>query len=327
MILKAFEINKINNIKEKYFLFYGENEGFKNQVIKEKFEVNFTNEIYRYDEKDLLDNENSFFENILNKSFFETKKLIIISRASDKILKIIEEIIEKGINDITLIISAKILEKKSKLRNYFEKEKDLVCVPFYEDNKMTLSQLVSNFFKEKKISLSQENTNLLVERCRGDRENLNNELKKIDIFISGKSRITSEEIIKITNLAHNYSINDLVDNCLSKNSKKTSYIINENVFSSDDCIVILRTMLNKSKRLLKISNNLGNNNSVEIAINQFKPPIFWKEKEIVINQIKRRNTDNINHLINEINETELLVKKNFDNCLNITKDFLISQTL
>ena len=327
MILKAFEINKINSIKKKYFLFYGENEGFKNQVIKEKFEANFTNEIYRYDEKDLLDNENLFFENILNKSFFETKKLIIISRASDKILKIIEEVIEKEINDIILIISSKILEKKSKLRNYFEKEKDLVCVPFYEDNKMTLNQIVSNFFKEKKIALSQENINLLIDRCRGDRENLNNELKKIDIFISGKSQISREEIIKITNLAHNYSINDLVDNCLSKNLKKTSHIINENVFSSDDCIIILRTMLSKSKRLLKISNNLGKNNSVEIAINQFKPPIFWKEKETVINQIKRRDTDNINHLINEINETELLVKKNFDNCLNITKDFLISQTL
>ena len=327
MILKAFEINKINSIKKKYFLFYGENEGFKNQLIKEKFEVNFTNEIYRYDEKDLLDNENLFFENILNKSFFETKKLIIISRASDKILKIIEEIIEKEIDDIILIISSKILEKKSKLRNYFEKEKDLVCIPFYEDNKMTLNQIVTNFFKEKKIALSQENLNLLVDRCRGDRENLNNELKKIDIFISGKNRISSEEIIKITNLAHNYSINDLVDNCLSKNSKKTSHIINENVFSSDDCIIILRIMLNKSKRLLKISNNLEKNNSVEVAINQFKPPIFWKEKEIVINQIQKRNTDNINHLINEINKTELLVKKNFDNCLNITKDFLISQTL
>ena len=130
MILKAFEINKINSIKKKYFLFYGENEGFKNQVIKEKFEVSFTNEIYRYDEKDLLDNENLFFENILNKSFFETEKLIIISRASDKILKIIEEIVEKEINDITLIISSKILEKKKKIRKYFEKEKNLVCVHF-----------------------------------------------------------------------------------------------------------------------------------------------------------------------------------------------------
>ena len=192
---------------------------------------------------------------------------------------------------------------------------------------MTLSQIASNFFKEKKIALSQENINLLVDRCRGDRENLNNELKKIDIFITGKTGISSEEIIKITNLAHNYSINDLVDNCLSKNSKKTSHIINENVFSSDDCIIILRTMLNKSKRLQRISNNLDKNKSVEVTISQFKPPIFWKEKEIVINQIKKRNIENINHLINEINETELLVKKNFDNCLNITKDFLISQTL
>ena len=202
-----------------------------------------------------------------------------------------------------------------------------MCVPFYEDNKMTLSQIASDFFKEKKIALSRENINLLVDRCRGDRENLNNELKKIDIFIAGKSGISSEEIIKITNLAHNYSINDLVDNCLSKNSKKNSPIINENVFSSDDCIIILRILLNKSKRLLKISNNLEKNNSVEVAINQFKPPIFWKEKEIVINQIQKRNTDNIYRLINEINKTELLVKKNFDSCLNITKDFLISQTL
>mgnify|MGYP001175828771 CR=1 FL=1 len=326
MIIKTFEISKLNNLKIKYFLFYGENEGFKNQVIKEKFEILFKSEIYRYDEKDLLENENIFFEKILNKSFFETKKLIIISRATDKILKIIEEIIEKKVSDITVIISAKILEKKSKLRTYFEKGNELICIPFYEDNNQTLGKIVYNFFKERKISLSQENINLLVDRCRGDRENLNNELKKIDIFTLGKNKISTEEIIKITNLAHNYSINELVDNCLSKNSKKTSHIINENTFSSDDCIIILRMMLSKSKRLLKISNNIDDKSNVESAINQFKPPIFWKDKEVVINQIRKRDVNNINHLINEINETELLIKKNFDNCLNITKNFLISQT-
>ncbi len=177
-----------------------------------------------------------------------------------------------------------------------------------------------------KVPLSQENINLLVSRCRGDRENLNNELKKIEVFLSGKDKITYEEIIKITNLAHNYDINELVDNCLSKNLKKTSHIINENVFSREDCMIILRIMLNKTKKLLKISNQLDDKRSIEETVSQFKPPIFWKEKEIVVNQIKKRDMENINNLINNINETELLVKKNFDNSLNITKDFLISQT-
>tara|TARA_S200000501_G_C20850462_1_gene755451 strand:- start:752 stop:1732 length:981 start_codon:yes stop_codon:yes gene_type:complete len=325
MIVKSFEINKLNNIKYNNFLFYGENEGYKNETIKKIFEINFKDEIYRYDEKDLLENKNNFFEKILNKSFFEEKKLIIISRASDKLYGIIEEVLEKKINDITLILIAKILEKKSKLRNLYEKSKNLVCIPFYEDNNQTLNRIVYDFFNKKKISLSQENINLLVERCRGDRENLNNELEKIDIFTLGKNKISTEEIIKITNLAHNYNINELVDNCLSKNVKKTSHIINENTFANEDCIFILRMMLNKSKRLLKITAGLKNNN-VELLVNQFKPPIFWKDKENVINQIKKRDESNIYNLIKEINDTEILIKKNFDNCLNITKDFIISQT-
>ncbi len=326
MIVKSFEISKLTKLKNKYFLFYGENEGFKNEIIKNKFEINFKNEIYRYDEKEILENKNIFYENILNKSFFEEKKLIIISRVSDKIFKIIDEIIEKKINDITFILSAKILEKKSKIRNLFEKEKELVCIPFYEDNNQTLNKIVFNFLNEKKISISQENINLIVNRCRGDRENLYNELKKIEIFLSGKSKISSEEIIKITNLAHNHGVNELVDSCLSKNTKKTSHIINENLFSNEDCTAILRTMLSKSKRLLKIKAQLGENANIENTINQFKPPIFWKEKENVINQIKKRDLNDINNLINEINETELLIKKNSENSLNITKDFLISQT-
>tara|TARA_A100001011_G_C14274287_1_gene828410 strand:+ start:59 stop:1039 length:981 start_codon:yes stop_codon:yes gene_type:complete len=324
MIIKSFEISKINKTKNKFFLFYGENEGFKNETIKKTFVIDFQNEIYRYEEKEVIDNENAFFNNLLNKSFFEKKKLIIISRVTDKILKVVDEILVRKISDITLILSAQILDKKSKLRSFFEKNKELVCVPFYEDNNQTLNKIVFDYFNKKKISMSQENINLLVGRCRGDRENLNNELKKIDIFMSEKDKISTEEILKITNLAHNYSINELIDNCLSRNIKKTSHIINENVFSNEDCIIILRMMLNKTKRLLKISNNLDNTDP-EIAVSKFKPPIFWKEKEIVITQIRKRSLKNIRDLINEINEAELLVKRNFDNCLNITKDFLISK--
>ncbi|MFL2898521.1 MAG: DNA polymerase III subunit delta [Candidatus Pelagibacter sp.] len=325
MIIKSFEINKLTNLKKKFFLFYGENEGFKNEIIKKKFEIKFEKEIYRYEEKEILDNDNIFFEKILNKSFFEEKKLIIISRASDKIIKIIAEIFEKKVDDVTLILSARTLEKKSKLRNFFEKSNDLVCVPFYEDNNQTLSKILYEFLNAKKISFSQENSNLLISRCRGDRENLYNELNKIDIFLSGKSKISIDEILKITNLAHNYSINDLVDSCLSKNIKKTSHIINENIFSNEDCIFIIRTMLNKSKRLLRIFDELKMNKNLENIVNQFKPPIFWKEKDIVINQINKRDMYNIRSLIDEINEVEVLIKENFDNCLKIIKDFLISK--
>ena len=180
MIVKAFEIKKINLDKTRLFLFYGENEGYKNEIIKKRFEKNYPNQIYRYDEKEIIDKKNDFFYSILSKSFFDNKKLIIISRVTDKIRDIIEEIISTNITDVTIILSANILEKKSKLRSFFEKEKNTICIPFYSDTNETMSNLSLNFFKEKKIFISQETINLIVERCRGNRENLYNELEKIE---------------------------------------------------------------------------------------------------------------------------------------------------
>ena len=215
MIFKAFEINKININKFSIYLFYGENEGFKIETIKEKFEKNYLNKIYRYDEKEILDKKNEFFNSVLSKSFFENEKLIIVSRVSDKLKDIIEEIHIKNIQDIKIILSANILEKKSKLRNFFEKEKNLVCIPFYADTNQTLSNLANNFFKEKKIPISQQTINLLVERCKGDRENLNNELKKIDSFTEYNKKISIEDILKLSNLAENYDTSELTDSCLA----------------------------------------------------------------------------------------------------------------
>ena len=171
MIFKAFEISKINLSKYNLYLFYGENEGYKNEIIKNKFEILYTNQIYKYDEKEILENKNEFFNSILTKSFFEDKKLIIISRASDKIKDVIEEITFKNIADITIVLSANILEKKSKLRNFFEREKNTICIPFYSDTNQTLANISLNFFKGNKISISQHTINLIVERSRGDRQN------------------------------------------------------------------------------------------------------------------------------------------------------------
>ena len=221
MIIKQFEINKISSIKNNCFLFYGNNEGLKNQSIKNYFEITFKKNIYHYEEKEILENSENFFNSIISKSFFENEKLIIVNRVSDKVLNIINEVIDKKIEDLTIILNAGILEKKSKLRTFFEKDKKLICVPFYEDNSQTLMGLVNDFFRKNKIPMSQQGINLIVERSRGDRQNLNNELEKIESFIKNKNKVEIDEIIKLTNLAENYNVSELVDSCLSKNKRKT----------------------------------------------------------------------------------------------------------
>ena len=326
MIIKSFEISKINFNKNNFYLLYGENEGYKNEVIKKYFEKIYPNSIYRHDENQILDDKDKFLNGLLSKSFFDIKKLIIISRVSDKIVDLIEEIISKNIKDITIILSAKILEKKSKLRNFFEKEKKIICVPFYADSNQTLNSIVLKFFKEKKISISQQTINLLIERCRGNRENLNNELEKIENFSKSEKKINSDDILKLTNLAENYNVTELTDNCLAKNIKKTTNILNENHYSTEDCILITRTLLIKAKRLLKIQEEINSNKNIEEVVANFKPPIFWKDKEIVKKQIANWPLKKIKNMITNINNIELLIKKNSINSLNILSDFIITQT-
>jgi DNA polymerase-3 subunit delta len=325
MILKSFELNKINLKTQKFFLLYGENEGFKLQAIKKEFENKFLGETQTYEEKEILNNENAFFDSINSKSFFEKEKLIIINRCTDKLKDTIEEIVEKKIIDIKIILNAGILEKKSKLRSFFEKSKEGVCIPFYADSAQTLSAIVNNFFREKKISISQQTTNLLVDRCRGDRQNLNNELDKINNYSLNRKNINLDEILKLTNLAENYNASELIDGCLSKNLKKTVNILNENNYSAEDCILITRTFLIKLKRLFKIKKELELTKNIDNVITAFKPPIFWKDKETVKQQVGKWHLNQIENLIFETNEIELLIKKNSVNSLNILSDFIINK--
>ena len=325
MIIKSFELDKINVKSNNFYLFYGENEGYKNEAIEKIFNINISKNIYRYEEKEILDNFESFFESIQSKSFFEKEKLIIISRVSDKIKNIIEEIFEKNIEDIKIVLNSGILEKKSKLRSLFEKNKYTICVPFYADNYQTLSKIINNFFREKKIIASQEKINLLIDRCRGNRQNLRNELDKIDSFIKNKKNINIDQIMKLTNLAENYNVSELIDSYLASNFKKTITILNENNFSIEDCMLITRTLLAKSKRLYKLLLEINNNKSIEEAISSFKPPIFWKDKEIVKQQINNWSLNRAENLIYKTNELELLIKKNSYNSINILSDFIINQ--
>ncbi len=324
MIIKAYEHQKIKKLNNKIFLFYGENDGYKNQVIKDVFIDDFKGNIERFDEVEIISNFENFISSLRNKSFFDELKLILISRVTEKIIKLIDELLNKEINDIIIILNASALEKKSKLRSLFEKDKNLICIPFYKDDNRTLSQLANNFFKNNKISISQEIINLIIERSSGDRINLNNELNKISLFLLSKEKINIEDVIKLTNLAENYSISELADNCLSKNIKKINKIFNENIFSVDECILIIRTLLIKSKRLLEIKKIYSTNKNIEEIITNYKPPIFWKDKEIVKTQASKWTLKDTEKLIFKINNVELLIKKNYYNSLNIVSDFIIN---
>lgn len=325
MILKSFEIEKIKITDRKFFLFYGENQGHKNQIIEEKFKKEFKETIYSYEETEILSDKNSFFNNILSKSFFDNEKLIIINRATDKIKDILEELLEKKIKDLIIILNANTLEKKSKIRSLFEKSKDAICVPFYEDNSQTLANIVNNYFRTKKIPISQQAINLIVQRARGDRQNIKNELNKITNFIGKKNKIEMQDLLRLTNLAENYNVSELIDCCLSKNKKRTVNILNENNYSLEDCILIIRTFLIKAKRLAKLIKVQEETKNLELTISKFKPPIFWKEKEIVKQQIKSWTHKESKSLIYQINEVELLIKKYSNNSINIVSDFIIEK--
>ena len=322
MIVKSFEIAKINFNKVSKILFYGKNEGHKKEVLKSIIAKKNT---FLYEEKEILENENIFLENALTKSLFEEEKFIIINRATDKILNIITSLVEKNIHDIKILVNAGILDKKSKLRSFFEKDKKCLCVAFYPDNEQTLSKLTANYFQSKNIPISQANINLIINSSNGDRELLINELTKIEYFSKQGKKLTLQNISKIINLAENHSVSELIDNCLAKNNKKTIQILNENNFNNEDCVLITRIFLNKSKKILILSNEFEKNKDINLTISSARPPIFWKDKEITKQQIFARSPREIKKLIVKINEIELLIKKNINSSINIITDFILDQ--
>ena len=309
MISKFFEINKYKE-KVNFFLFYGENEGQKEDIIKSNFNSYTKENTFKYYEKDIIQNKQPFFDQIYSKSFFENEKLILIYDVTDKILELMEETIDSNISEIKIILLAKKLDKKSKIRNFFEKNKKILIVPFYEDTIQTLTTIGKKILNDNKINLSQENLNLIIERSQGDRINLKNELEKIITLSKNKKKLETDDILKLTNLSENYSASELADNCLNKNRKKTLNILNENIPSSEDNILILKTFLYKLKRLRKLRINLDENNNLEKTINSFRPPIFWKDKDLIKQQIKKWKVDDIDKFIVEVNNTERLIKKN-----------------
>ena len=323
MIKKNYEIEKLNQ-NFNYFLFYGKNEGSKNETI---IKLNHKKkEILNYDEKEVLENQSFFIEKVLSKSLFDEDKIIVIKRATDKIVKLIDELNTRNIEETIIIIIADNLDKKSKLRLLFEKDNRMVCVPFYPDNEQVLSKLAYNFLQGRKIPMSPSNINMIINKCGGERETLINELQKIEYFSKNGKKINTEIISKLINLNENHSISELIDNCLAKNKKKIISILNENNFSNEDCVMITRSFLIKAKKLLALSTTFETNKNIELTISSAKPPIFWKEKEITKQQIYKWESKNIKQLIYALGETELQIKKNINNSINLITDFILLQS-
>ena len=321
MIIKTFEINKKKFDKQNFFLVYGENEGLKSEVIQ-NLKKNLNGDIENYDEAQILADKELFYEKIFNQSLFEKEKILIVNRCSEKIYEIIKNILEKKIFDTKIILNANVLEKKSKLRNLFETDKELIIVPTYKDTPLGLLEITRKFFYNYKISISQEAINLLVSRCNGDRGHLKSELDKVLVYMNDKKNISLDEIYKLTNLSENFSIYELVDTSLSKNYQKTSEIINESNYKLEDGIIILRTFLQKAKRLLNIYEKNSNSASWDSLINDYKPPIFWKDKPVVKKQLENWSKSKINELINNINKTETYLKKNSSISLMLVFNFI-----
>ena len=324
MIYKAFELKKIPD-NAIFYLLYGKNEGLKKDCLNEILEKN-DGKVFNYEEKQIKDETESFYENILSGSLFESNKIIIINRASDKIFEIIQDLINRNTSNINIIINAGHLETRSKLRTLFEKNEDLVCIPTYPDNSDTLSKLATIFFKKENIPISQQNINIIVDKCNGDRHNLNNELNKIKNFTLSKKKISSEEILRLINLSENFEVSELIDNCLAQNKNKIINILNENNYSSEDSIIILRTFLSKTKRILKLAMELEESKDINKTINSAKPPIFWKDKEIIKVQLNKWKTKKIKELIENINNIELEIKKNYNNSILIVTNFILEKS-
>ncbi len=322
MIIKSFEVDKLKSLNLDIHLIHGNNEGIKEDIIKSIYLKDFNGDILKYDEQEILYNQDNFISSLLTNSLFENKKLIIISRATEKILNIVNDILERNLSDTKIIIKSSNLEKKSKLRNLFEKEKQLICTAVYEDDSRSLNIIINNYLKEENFNLSQEIKNILVERSKGDRIFLKNELSKLRNLQISKSKLGIDDVLKLSNLAENYSVFELSDNYLAKNSKKVSNILNENNYSSEDCILIIRTILSKAKRLLKIRDEIDNNTSIDHAISNFKPPIFWKEKDIVKKQAQSWTTNEVKEMIFKINDLEALIKRNTTNSMLFVSNFV-----
>ena len=316
MIVKSYEIqrNPSNFIKYNLFLLYGENYGLKKD-IKESIKIAFNQksthiELLSLYENDITDREENFYNSIYSGSLFSNKKIITINNGTDKIIKQVKDIVEKIPENVFIIIYSGVLEKKSKLRNFFETSIKTLCIPCYLDNEKDLAIIAKTELKKNNIILSSEMINLLIEKSNNDRGNLRNEIEKITSFALNKKNLEIDEIKSLINFSGEYKSDNFINECLCGNILQYKKILSELYSNTVNQISLLRMLSNKIQRLLNMKEMEGNYKNLDDLLNASKPPIFWKEKPMVKKQLTIWTLANLKKTIYDINDIELLCKKN-----------------
>ena len=315
MITKSYEFKKNIPIllKNNFFLFYGENFGLKKDLknfLSNELQRDNNIENISFYESDIFNNTENFYNSIYSGSLFSSKKIITINEASDKILDLVSDIFKKYNENVILIFFSQILEKKSKLRNFFEKNKKTVCVPCYLDSQRDLEFIVQEELKKNNLSLSREIINILIEKSNFDRNNLRNEVEKIKSYSYNKKKIEVNDIKYLINFSGNYKSDIFVNECLCGNITAYKKIISELYVGAVNQILLFRILSNKIQCLLKIKEQESDSKNIDQLIDNFKPPIFWKEKPMVKKQLSIWKSKDLEKVVKEINTTELLCKKN-----------------
>ena len=287
-------------------MFFGENIGLKNEFKKKIKSKNLQAKTITFIQDDIIKNEDNFFSELFNISLFEEKKIYIIDNASDKILNILQKI-EPKLENQKIFLFSDLLDKKSMLRNYFEKSKNASAIACYADNEITIKKIILKNLKEFR-GLSSQNINIIIDNSNLERDKLYNELDKIITFFTNKEIVT-EKLELLLNSKTNDNFNLLKDVAINGNKNKTNKLLSETIIEPEKNILYLNII---NQRFNKISDvlKLVQSTNLENAINITKPPIFWKDKATVIEQTKKWDKNNIKNILNKTYSVELEIKSN-----------------
>ena len=307
MIYKSYLIEQnISLLDKNLFLFYGENLGLKNE-LKEK--IRFQNkkaEIINLSQDDIINNIDNFFNEVLNISLFDEKKIYFINQVNDKILDAIK-MIEPKIDSQKFYLMSESLDKRSKIRNYFEKSNNCGVVACYNDNEISFKKIIIERLKNYK-GVTTENINLISDKCNLNRDKLNNELDKIYTFFLEKNIDRNKlEILLDNKINNDFSL--LKDEAFNGNRIETNKLLSDTIIDSEKNILYLNII---NQRLLKLNEifKLIGQTSLEKAIDMLKPPIFWKDKPEFLKQAKKWNINKIKKILNKTYNLELEIKSN-----------------
>ncbi len=320
MIHKSYLVEeKVGSLNGNIFLFYGENLGLKNDFRKKIRNLNTKALIKNFDQEEILTDKNKFFAELLNKSFFEDTKIFFINQANDKILELIKEIEGKE-NDQKIFLFCELLEKKSKLRNYFEKSNTLGIIPCYADNEISLKKIILDRLKGYS-GLSSQNLNMILENCSLDRSKLNNELTKIATFFE-KKNIDANKLEALLNFKVSDSFDLLKDQALIGDKTKTNKLISDTILENEKNMFYLSIINQRLMKLLEIT-EIAKGGNIEEALGKIKPPIFWKDKAIFNLQARKWNKVKLKKILDQTYNIELKIKSNSQ----ITQSLLIKKLL